>query len=131
MAKNITLRMEYLHSSNPCIIHSNIKPSNLLINNAMNIKVGDFGFATAKVDNAAMAKCRTPCWSAPETFVPMVNPDSSSSIHYNKKANMCSFRIILWQLVSLKRPNLDSYNQVINKIIGGRRPTQQHPQTTV
>jgi serine/threonine protein kinase len=41
--------------------------------------VGDFGFATAKQDNATMTRCGTPCWTAPEILCPPLPTTASSS----------------------------------------------------
>ncbi|CAA0832195.1 Receptor-like serine/threonine-protein kinase [Striga hermonthica] len=55
IALNIARGLEYLHhSTDPPIIHGDIKPSNILLDGAFNAKIGDFGLARFKVeeDNA-------------------------------------------------------------------------------
>ncbi|GER36729.1 kinase family protein [Striga asiatica] len=52
IALNIARWLEYLHhSSDPPIIHGDIKPSNILLDGAFNAKIGDFGLARFKVED--------------------------------------------------------------------------------
>ena len=58
----------FLHSVG--IVHRDIKSSNLLMDADGNVKVADFGFATAKQQNVTMTRCGTPAWTAPEVLMP-------------------------------------------------------------
>lgn len=44
--KQITEAIEYLHLKG--IAHRDIKPENIFLNESLQLKLGDFGFATAK-----------------------------------------------------------------------------------
>jgi serine/threonine protein kinase len=52
MALDCASAMLYLHSSNPCIVHRDLKSENLLVSGSWNVKVCDFGLTrfSAQVD---------------------------------------------------------------------------------
>ena len=58
--------LKYLHSN--CVIHRDLKLGNLFIDNAMHLKVGDFGLATKLTHPEERKKtmCGTPNYIAPE-----------------------------------------------------------------
>ncbi|KAM1012908.1 hypothetical protein ACFX2C_043103 [Malus domestica] len=37
--------MQYLHGQKPKVIHSDLKPSNIFLDDAMHVRVADFGYA--------------------------------------------------------------------------------------
>jgi serine/threonine protein kinase len=52
MALDCAYAMLYLHSSDPCIVHRDLKAENLLVSDGWNVKVCDFGLTrvSAQVD---------------------------------------------------------------------------------
>jgi len=102
IAKDAALGILWLHSSNPQIIHRDLKASNLLIddNNNMVCKICDFGLSQLKsrgknlIDGKEGAK-GTPLWMAPEVMM---------GEQFNEKADVYSFGLILWFLVTTKEP---------------------------
>ena len=57
--------LEYLHGQN--VIHRDLKLGNLFLNDAMQVKVGDFGLATKvnHIDERKRTVCGTPNYIAP------------------------------------------------------------------
>ncbi|KAL4441987.1 hypothetical protein ABPG74_003738 [Tetrahymena malaccensis] len=87
--------VHYLHSSNPPILHRDLKSLNLLLDDNLRCKLADFGWTRVKDDNYMTAKIGTYQWMAPEVI--------SSNI-YTEKADVFSYGIILWEIASREPP---------------------------
>ncbi|XP_029126424.1 serine/threonine-protein kinase STY46 isoform X3 [Cajanus cajan] len=86
--------MEYLHGNN--IIHRDLKTANLLMDTHKVVKVADFGVARFLNQGGVMtAETGTYRWMAPE----VINHQP-----YDQKADVFSFSIVLWELVTAKVP---------------------------
>lgn len=48
---DIAKGLEYLHSLDPPVIHGDIKPSNILLDQYFKAKIGDFGLARVKSES--------------------------------------------------------------------------------
>ena len=100
MARDAAKGMAWLHGSNPVFIHRDLKTSNLLVGEDWNIKICDFGLSQIKKrgehylrDGMEGAK-GTPLWMSPEVM---------SGEHFNEKADIYSFGIVLWEILTRKR----------------------------
>ena len=58
--------LEYLHSLGIC--HRDLKPENILLDDQLNIKIADFGFARFAKSNVAETSCGSPHYAAPEVI---------------------------------------------------------------
>ncbi|KAK6118795.1 hypothetical protein DH2020_047486 [Rehmannia glutinosa] len=86
--------MEYLHQKN--VIHRDLKTANLLMDTCKVVKVADFGVARFQNKGGVMtAETGTYRWMAPE----VINHQP-----YDQKADVFSFAIVLWELVTAKIP---------------------------
>ena len=58
--------LEYLHNLGIC--HRDLKPENILLDDQLNIKIADFGFARFTKSNVAETSCGSPHYAAPEVI---------------------------------------------------------------
>eukprot|EP00002_Diphylleia_rotans_P000123 TRINITY_DN1006_c0_g1_i15.p1 TRINITY_DN1006_c0_g1~~TRINITY_DN1006_c0_g1_i15.p1 ORF type:complete len:458 (+),score=106.05 TRINITY_DN1006_c0_g1_i15:183-1376(+) len=109
--------MKYLHQRQPPVIHRDLKSANVMVCSLTPIvvKLGDFGLARVKADNQTMTKCGTRAWLAPEIL---------KGQRYTEKADVFSFGIMMWEVVSRDRPYANQDPLRLNlEIVNGLRPT--------
>ena len=88
--------MAYLHSGNPPVLHRDLKSANLLLDESYTAKVCDFGLSRLKAQARSMtANCGTVQWMAPEVL---------ANRSYDEKADIYSFGIIVWELLTRECP---------------------------
>merc|ERR1712130_710465 len=106
--------MQYLHNSNPLILHRDLKSPNLLVEEDWTIKVADFGL-TRFMGERKMSQVGTPIWMAPEII--RNNP-------YTQKADVYAFGIILWEILHRKEPyeNMSPIQIVVAVVNENNRP---------
>ncbi|MCO5558577.1 hypothetical protein L7F22_012162 [Adiantum nelumboides] len=90
MALDIARGMEYLHSQG--VIHRDLKSENLVIAEDLCVKITDFGAACIEWESSPMTDdFGTYRWMAPEMI---------SKKRFSKKADVYSFGIVLWELLT-------------------------------
>ncbi|KAF7045658.1 hypothetical protein CFC21_054742 [Triticum aestivum] len=95
--------LRYLHMEwDQCVLHGDIKPSNILLDSSCNTKLGDFGLARL-VDHGAGPRTTqvvmgTAGYIDPE-FIRTRRPTTESDIY--------SFGMVLLEVVSSRRPDMD------------------------
>eukprot|EP00163_Fabomonas_tropica_P006392 TRINITY_DN1595_c0_g1_i4.p1 TRINITY_DN1595_c0_g1~~TRINITY_DN1595_c0_g1_i4.p1 ORF type:complete len:608 (+),score=82.55 TRINITY_DN1595_c0_g1_i4:147-1970(+) len=96
IALDIARGMAYLHSSNPMIIHRDLKSMNILLDSHGRAKVCDFGLSRDISSDATMTKMvGTPHWMAPEIL---------KGEKYSEKADVYSYALLLWELLTGEIP---------------------------
>ncbi|PKI78657.1 hypothetical protein CRG98_000882 [Punica granatum] len=94
VAIDVSKGMNYLHQNN--IIHRDLKAANILMDEHEVAKVADFGVARVKAQTGVMtAETGTYRWMAPEVI---------EHKPYDHKADVFSFGIVLWELLTGKLP---------------------------
>ncbi|KAH6799880.1 ACT-like protein tyrosine kinase family protein [Perilla frutescens var. hirtella] len=115
VAIDVTRGMSYLHQNN--IIHRDLKAANLLMDENDVVKIADFGVARVLVHSGVMtAETGTYRWMAPEVI---------EHKPYNHKADVFSFGIMLWELLTGKVPyaHLTPLQAAVGVVQKGLRPT--------
>ena len=92
----LLLALEYLHSRN--IIHRDIKLSNVLLSDKMEVKLCDFGLAIGNNSVTNKTICGTPNYIAPEIL------NYKNGTNYSFEIDIWSFGIILYSLFYKKTP---------------------------
>jgi len=108
--------MLYLHTSNPVILHRDLKSDNLLVSHDWTIKVADFGLTRFMSERKTMTMVGTPMWMAPEVI---------TGKKYTEKADVYAFGIILWEILTRSEPYEDKETmQIVVEVVNDDlRPT--------
>lgn len=95
IALEIATGMNYLHCFKPKpIIHRDLKSLNILIDECLRAKIGDFGWTRLKAEK--MTKMiGSHQWMAPEVI---------TGEQYSEKADIFSYGIILWEIAAREKP---------------------------
>ncbi|XP_010555207.1 PREDICTED: serine/threonine-protein kinase STY46 [Tarenaya hassleriana] len=115
VAIDVSKGMNYLHQNN--IIHRDLKAANLLMDENEMVKVADFGVARVKAQTGVMtAETGTYRWMAPEVI---------EHKPYDHKADVFSFGIVIWELLTSKLPYeyLTPLQAAVGVVQKGLRPT--------
>eukprot|EP00002_Diphylleia_rotans_P035707 TRINITY_DN781_c0_g1_i10.p1 TRINITY_DN781_c0_g1~~TRINITY_DN781_c0_g1_i10.p1 ORF type:complete len:2527 (-),score=625.44 TRINITY_DN781_c0_g1_i10:128-7708(-) len=110
---DIVKGMNYLHSSNPPILHRDLKSLNVLVDDRFRLKVSDFGLSTLQ---GASKKSETITgslqWLAPEVLVGQ---------DYVAASDVYSFGIIAWEIMTRCEPYNDIEELESIPILVGRQ----------
>jgi len=124
-ARSIADALAYCQTSaiDDCmLLHRDLKPDNIGFTSNGEIKIMDFGLATV-IDNSSPISNKVYVMSGETGSLRYMAPEVAQCKPYNHKVDVYSFGILLWELLTFKRPyyNLESnfYKQVI---INGARP---------
>ncbi len=117
MALEIAKGLQYLHTR-PCpILHRNLKSTHILVNSDNHAKLSDLGLSQSRESRLQTVQQKSEAirWLAPECFTRGT---------YTKQSDIYSYGVILWELLSGKRPypNL-SDNEIRERTLNGERDT--------
>ncbi|XP_043710165.1 serine/threonine-protein kinase-like protein At3g51990 [Telopea speciosissima] len=87
--------VETLHSSNPPVIHRDIKSSNVLLDGNWNARLGDFGLALRGHVEDVRIRCTPPAGTLGYLDPGYITPENLSS-----KSDVFSFGILLLEIIS-------------------------------
>ncbi|XP_064192700.1 leucine-rich repeat serine/threonine-protein kinase 1 isoform X1 [Anguilla rostrata] len=122
-AYQIAVGLAYLHRKN--IIFCDLKSDNILVwslevNDPVNIKLSDYGISRQSFHEGALGVEGTPGYQAPE-----IKP----GIVYDEKVDMFSYGMVLYELLSGRRPVLGHHQlQISKKLSKGIRPVLGSPE---
>jgi serine/threonine protein kinase/class 3 adenylate cyclase len=115
MLRHAARGVAFLHGQQPDpVFHRDLKSSNLLVDDDGCVKVCDFGFARTRDEGAAMTRCGTPAWTAPEIL---------RGEQFTDRSDVYSFGIIMWEVLTRAHPYSDrNFMAVAIDVNEGKRP---------
>ncbi|KAE8659830.1 ACT-like protein tyrosine kinase family protein isoform 2 [Hibiscus syriacus] len=134
VAVDVSKGMSYLHQQS--IMHRDLKAANLLMDENGVVKVSDFGVARVQAQPGVMtAETGIYHWMAPELSDILSTLGPWKVIEhkpYDHKADVFSFGVVLWELLTGKLPyeNLTPLQAAVGIVQKGLRPvipTHTHP----
>ncbi|XP_061364478.1 U-box domain-containing protein 32 [Gastrolobium bilobum] len=99
IATDICSAVVFLHSSEPCIIHGNLKPSKILLDSNFVAKLGDLGIASLVQQSVDSADKSTIC-NNPNESLAYLDPEYLVTGKFTPESDVYSFGIILLQLLT-------------------------------
>ncbi|MQL82751.1 hypothetical protein Taro_015252 [Colocasia esculenta] len=109
--------LAYLHEDcHPRIIHRDIKASNILLDDNFEAMVADFGLAKLSTDNHTHVSTRVM-----GTFGYLA-PEYASSGKLTEKSDVFSFGVMLLELITGRRPVLDTAHSMDDSLVDWARP---------
>lgn len=128
IARDIAFGMRYLHKVR--LIHKDLKPGNVLIDHEGRAKISDFG--TAQFLSMGTGGTRTHLdlgqQGGREATWRYAAPEVHRSEAITKSADVYSFGVILWELVTLTHPWEQMSNDDIYRAVGLNRRTLEIPE---
>ncbi|KAK7835433.1 serine/threonine-protein kinase sty46 [Quercus suber] len=116
-ALEIAQAMQFLHGQKPKVIHRNLKPSNIFLDDSMHMRVADFGHARF-LNEEEMALTGTHVYMAPKVI--KCEP-------YDEKCDVYSFGIILNEIMTGEYPYIETDytpTRIAMEVVEGKlRPT--------
>ncbi|KAK9757935.1 hypothetical protein RND81_01G195600 [Saponaria officinalis] len=118
----------FLHSSKPrCIIHGDLKPANIILDNNFVSKLSDFGICRVVLnDETSMEQTTLSCDTEPKGTLSYIDPEFICTGELTPKSDVYSFGIILLRMLTGKSP-LGIANEVEYALAKGTLDTVLDP----
>ncbi|UZJ57030.1 hypothetical protein CBS101457_006350 [Exobasidium rhododendri] len=108
--QQIICAIEYCHRHK--IVHRDLKPENLLLDEHLNVKIGDFGLSNIMTDGDFLkTSCGSPNYAAPEVI--------SGKLYAGPEIDIWSCGVILYVMLCGRLPFDDEYIPTLFKKING------------
>ncbi|XP_026543457.1 receptor-interacting serine/threonine-protein kinase 3-like [Notechis scutatus] len=127
----VALGMNFLHNLNPPLLHLDLKPSNILLDGELHVRVSDFGLSKFKRGTTQQCNLnsgeRSSCGGTLE-FMP---PESFVDFKYKPapSTDVYSYGILIWSVLSNQEPYHNLHNANMSSLIKMHIPRGQRPQT--
>ncbi|XP_034071616.1 ankyrin repeat and protein kinase domain-containing protein 1-like isoform X2 [Gymnodraco acuticeps] len=120
LSHEVAQGMNFIHKEN--LMHQDLKPSNVLLNDYLNAKIADFGLSRVSASTSNSNKEKTGAIGGSYKYMP---PEALESASYEpvRSFDVYSYGILLWTIATGKDPYpLGNYDRVASSIPLGHRP---------
>ncbi|KAJ9692833.1 hypothetical protein PVL29_011768 [Vitis rotundifolia] len=106
---DVALALEYLHhSQSEPVVHCDLKPSNVLLDDDMVAHVGDFGLAKILVENKVVTQTKT------LGTLGYIAPEYGSEGRVSTKGDVYSYGIMLLEIFTRKKPTDEMFSEELS-----------------
>lgn len=100
ICEQICRGLNYLHLSDPPVIHRDIKPKNILIRSPMQVKIADFGISIAQESEHGQIIGLV-------GTLPYMSPELLRNEAYTEKVDVFSFAMVAYEILTRSRPAVE------------------------
>ncbi|MBN3302556.1 ANKK1 protein, partial [Amia calva] len=122
MIHEVSMGMNFLHSMQPPLLHLNLKPANILLDDHLHIKISDFDFVKWEESSNMMEFIEQSTGRGNINYIPPEMFTEKSKLP-GTKYDVYSFAIVMWEILTQKKPYPGANMMaVIMKVTSGKRP---------
>ncbi|XP_041095540.1 ankyrin repeat and protein kinase domain-containing protein 1 [Polyodon spathula] len=119
LAHQVALGMNFLHLRNPVLLHLDLKPSNVLLDDSFNAQLTDFGLAKLMSSVSSVSR------ESQGGTISYMPPEAIEDVNYKPTPayDVYSYAIVLWSLITGEKP----YSHANSSLIKWHIPQGQRP----
>ncbi|XP_051501722.1 receptor-interacting serine/threonine-protein kinase 3 isoform X2 [Myxocyprinus asiaticus] len=122
----IGLGMNFLHQLATPLLHLDLKPNNVLLDDSLNAKLTDFGLSRVARSLSKSVQEKDESEGGTLSYMP---PEALNSVNYkpNKASDIYSYGVLLWSIITGKEP----YANVLSVLVRFHIPRGERPDLTL
>ncbi|XP_063157560.1 receptor-interacting serine/threonine-protein kinase 3 [Candoia aspera] len=127
----VALGMNFLHNLKPPLLHLDLKPSNILLNGDLHVRVSDFGLSKFKRGTTQQCNVSSGEGSTYGGTLEFMPPEAFIDFNYKPapSTDVYSYGILMWSVLSSQEPYHNLHHANMSSLIRIHIPQGQRPRT--